>query len=65
MWRTVRETGELPLIAALALSGKIPPRIGKFFEEAAEKTDYEKCASCGVLFHWAAYWTAQKQKLGK
>lgn len=65
VWRTVRETGELPLIAALAPSGKIPPRIGKFFEEAAGKTDYERCASCGVLFHWAAYWTAQKQKLGK
>jgi len=57
VWRAIRETGELPLIFALSPSPDTPPEIKNLFLEAVQKTDPAHCASCGIIFHFCAYWS--------
>jgi hypothetical protein len=63
VWRAIRETGELPLIASLA-PYNFPNEILSIYKNALEKVDPTRCASCGIIFHWATYWSMQVNKKG-
>ena len=63
VWRAIRETGELPLIASLA-PYNFPNEILSIYKNALEKVDPTRCASCGIIFHWATYWSIQVNKKG-
>ena len=65
VWRTIRETGEIALVAAMAPHTQTPSAIASLFEKSAAKIDYKKCASCGVIFHYAAYWADAKRRAAK
>ncbi len=62
VWRVIRETGELPLIVSIAPDYKIPENVTAFFEKSVEKIDAKRCASCGIIFHFAAYWNMMSRK---
>ena len=61
VWRAIRETGELPLIASLA-PYNFPREISIMYQNALDKVDSKRCASCGIIFHWATYWSLQANK---
>lgn len=61
VWRTIRDTGEIALVAAIAPRGEIPEPIESLYEKAVAKIDYDKCASCGAIYHWAAFMELQKR----
>lgn len=60
VWRIIRESGEIPLVLSLAPDFDFPASAMSFFKKATDKIDYGKCASCGVIFHYAAYWSMMK-----
>lgn len=62
VWRAIRETGELPLIASLA--NNPPKEMLDIYKYALEKVDPMRCASCGIIFHWATYWSLKVNKKG-
>ncbi len=62
VWRVIRETGELPLIVSIAPDYKIPENVISFFEKSVDKIDATHCASCGIIFHFAAYWNIMARK---
>lgn len=63
VWRAIRETGELPLIASLAPYNQ-PKEMLDIYKHALEKVDPTRCASCGIIFHWATYWSLKANKRG-
>jgi len=61
IWRILRETGEIPLVAAAARGFEMPEASARLFKISVEKINYDRCSSAAGLFDFAAYWKARAQ----
>mgnify|MGYP003594964496 CR=1 FL=1 len=60
IWSLTREAGESSLILLMVVPGSTTEMQRKSLHELTHKFDYTHNASCGLIYHLAAYWKAKR-----
>ena len=60
IWHLTREAGESALILLMVESPKLSAEEQSALQGLLSKFDYQHNASCGLIYHLAAYWKARR-----
>ncbi|WP_235034046.1 hypothetical protein [Roseiconus lacunae] len=60
VWHTIRETGESALIAMMVPHASISDDQQADLHRLLQRLNYDRCSSCGIVYHLAAHWKAKR-----
>ncbi len=65
VWHLTREVGESALVVLMVDPAALPDEFSRSLATTCREFDYEHNASCGMVYHLAAYWKARRHGLFK
>jgi len=63
IWHLTREAGESALILLMVDDPTLTPEQQSSLKQLVSRFEYTHNASCGIVYHLAAYWKAERHKL--